>query len=383
MSKLLSQGSFGCVYYPSLNCQGKPELTKEYLSKLQKKDFNSENEKNIGKKIIEKIPDYKKFFVPILSVCDINISEIDDRELKKCNVVKKNEDSPFELQKMKYVKSKSVLSFIDTSTNPRKIIFNIIELYTFLLHSIELLANNEIVHFDLKNNNILFGLQANTPLIIDFGISIDMSKLINKATRNQYLGEYFYVYAPQYYIWPLEVHFINFLVHVKPVATKQDIQELCQKFVSENKGLESFSPQFKHRYYERAVSFLSKYANHTSKDVVIAELLGHYKTWDNYTLSVMYLNILSAVFKDKFPKKSFISHFAELLTLNIHPNPAKRHSIPDSLKIFHKMFYKSSHPEDYAKLLTNYSFDRKFAVKTIQAQDTALEILYNKLEGKK
>ena len=82
---------------------------------------------------------------------------------------------------MKYVNSKSVLSFIDTSTNPRKIIFNIIELYTFLLHSIELLANNEIVHFDLKNNNILFGLQANTPLIIDFGISIDMSKLINKA----------------------------------------------------------------------------------------------------------------------------------------------------------------------------------------------------------
>ena len=193
------------------------------------------------------------------------------------------------------------------STNPRKIIFNIIELYTFLLHSIELLAKNEIVHFDLKNNNILFGLQANTPLIIDFGISVDMSKLINKATRNQYLGEYFYVYAPQYYIWPLEVHFINFLVHVKPVATMEDIQDLCKKFVSENKGLESFSPQFKHRYYERAVSFLSKYANNSSKDAVVAELLGFFKTWDNYTLSVMYLNVLFAVFKDKFPQKSFIS----------------------------------------------------------------------------
>ena len=61
MSKLLSQGSFGCVYYPSLNCQGKPEITKDYLSKLQKKDFNSENEKNIGKKIIANVPNYKKF----------------------------------------------------------------------------------------------------------------------------------------------------------------------------------------------------------------------------------------------------------------------------------------------------------------------------------
>ena len=101
MSKLLSQGSFGCVYYPSLNCQGKSEVSKEYLSKLQKKDFNSENEKNIGKKIIANIPNYKKHFVPILYVCDVNISEIDDRELQKCNVVKKNSDVPFELQKMK------------------------------------------------------------------------------------------------------------------------------------------------------------------------------------------------------------------------------------------------------------------------------------------
>ena len=146
-----------------------------------------------------------------MSFCDVNISEIDSKELRKCNVVKKNLNVPFELQKMKYVNSKSVLSFVDSEANPRRIIFNVIELYTFLLHSIEILAKNEIVHFDLKNNNILFGLDAKTPLIIDFGISIDMSKLINKATRNKYLGEYFYVYAPQYYIWPLEVHFINFL----------------------------------------------------------------------------------------------------------------------------------------------------------------------------
>ena len=42
------------------------------------------------------------------------------------------------------------------------------------------------------------------------------------------------------------------------------------------------------------------------------------------------------------------------------------------------MFYKSNNPDDYVKLLTNYSFDRKFAVKTIKAQDTVLNILYNK-----
>ena len=47
------------------------------------------------------------------------------------------------------------------------------------------------------------------------------------------------------------------------------------------------------------------------------------------------------------------------------------------------MFYKTENPENYMKLLTNYSFDRQFAVKTIQAEDTALEILYNKQKKQK
>lgn len=378
MSKLLSQGSFGCVYYPSLSCKGKPEQTKDYLSKLQKKDFNSENEKLIGKKIIKNIPDYKKHFVPILSYCDINLSEIDSKELSKCNVVSKNETMRFELQKMKYVQSSLLFSFIDNSSNPRKIIFNMIELYSFIIHSIEILANNQIVHFDLKNDNILFSLQARTPLLIDFGISIDMDKLLNPLTRSQYLDNYFYVYAPQYYVWPLEVHFINYLVHVKPTANLEEIRQLCKKYVTENRGLDVFSENFKKEYYKRAVQSLSKYADYTSKDTVIAELIQHYKTWDNYSISILYLRILYAIFQGKYPNNSFIVSFSELLTLNIHPNPLKRKSLRDSLKIFHKLFYNSKNPENYMKLLTNFSFDRKIAMKSIKADDTALEMLYNK-----
>ena len=383
MSKLLSQGSFGCVYYPSLSCQGKPEVSKEYLSKLQKKDFNSDNEKNIGKKIIEKIPNYKKYFVPVLSYCDVNISEIDNKELSKCNVVIKNKNLPFELQKMKYVRSKSIFSFIDASTDPRRIIFNVIELYTILLHSIEMLANNEIVHFDLKNNNILFGDQAITPLIIDFGISVDMSKLINKATRNQYLSEYFYVYAPQYYVWPLDVHVINFLVHKKSTISLDDIKEMCKTYVQENKGLECFSPEFKQKYYQRAVNTLSKYTKETNKDIIIADLLKNFKSWDNYTLSIMYLTIIQAIYKDKIPNNSFITHFTELLTLNIHPDPLKRKTISETLKIFNKMFYKTDDPDKYRELLENFSFDQEHAIKTIRDQDTALDILFNKIIKKK
>ena len=49
MSKLLAQGGFGCIYYPGINCDGK-SIKEEYkiVSKLQKKNYTSDNEIKIG-----------------------------------------------------------------------------------------------------------------------------------------------------------------------------------------------------------------------------------------------------------------------------------------------------------------------------------------------
>ena len=43
------------------------------------------------------------------------------------------------------------------------------------------------------------------PQMIDFGISIPIAQLTPQNRKN-----YFYVFAPEYYLWPLEVHIINF-----------------------------------------------------------------------------------------------------------------------------------------------------------------------------
>ena len=66
MSELLSQGGYGCVYYPALTCSGKSESSKKHVSKLQRKDWAAQNEIEIGNKIIT-IPNYKLYFLPITS----------------------------------------------------------------------------------------------------------------------------------------------------------------------------------------------------------------------------------------------------------------------------------------------------------------------------
>ena len=43
----LGQGSYGCVYYPGIDCKGKKN-TKKTVTKVQEINFYSKNEKIIG-----------------------------------------------------------------------------------------------------------------------------------------------------------------------------------------------------------------------------------------------------------------------------------------------------------------------------------------------
>ena len=58
--------------------------------------------------------------------------------------------------------------------------------------------------------NILYSIQKKMPIIIDYGLSINMNNI-----NNMNLNEVFYTYAPQYYVWPLEVHYLGLLYNVE------------------------------------------------------------------------------------------------------------------------------------------------------------------------
>ena len=52
-SKVINQGGFGCIFYPSLSCKNqrnreKEKGEKEYVSKLVERNFSSKNEIDIG-----------------------------------------------------------------------------------------------------------------------------------------------------------------------------------------------------------------------------------------------------------------------------------------------------------------------------------------------
>ena len=90
--KLISEGGYGCVYYPHLDCSLKESTTNkdEYISKVQRYNDAAKNEINIGN-IVKTIKNYKNFFAPII---DSSISTCNDCSRNVMNSTLSTEDIP-------------------------------------------------------------------------------------------------------------------------------------------------------------------------------------------------------------------------------------------------------------------------------------------------
>ena len=355
MSKLIDQGGFGCVFYPGIECDGSISKNPKYISKLHKKSYHVINEYNIGKKIT-KIPLYRYYFAPIVNMCNIDIAKIDKRERDMCRVITRTgNNSKFVIMKMPYIKNVSLIKYITNSNIDKKeIVAYIMDSYKFLLHSLNMLNSSGIVHFDLKIPNILFEVKTKNPIIIDFGLSLSMDDLGPKT-----YSKYFYTYNAAYYVWPVDVHIINYVINVNSNLTYEELVILVDTNIKTNTALSIFSEGFVKRYRDLMINAYKKYTNVPVENVV-TELVKNCNTWDIYSLSVMFLQLVRFMSYDGFTDNKLIKEFSELLLLNIHPNAARRLSFDETKKRYKKLFSLDVSVDGYESLLNN--FDKKIFV---------------------
>lgn len=343
MSKLLSYGGFGCVFYPAFNCNGKL-LTDKYVTKIQKNNFNSNNEINISY-TIKKIDNYDKYFVPIISSCTVNLNKIKKNNIKECKLIKNFQSKNYISLKLKYFDSYKIhflykyLEKINSNIQLSIFLFNS---YKLLLESLKKLFSVNIIHFDFKTDNILFDKNTYYPKIIDFGISIDLNKLNVDNIRN-----YFYIYAPDYYIWCLEIHFINYLLYEKNTIDHNDIENITNLYFNNNlfKKLDQNDINV---LINNSIDFYSKYIGKNRKNI-ISDLLKFSGTWDNYSLSILFLTMID--------KKQI--NFYNILFKNIDSNPNNRFSLDNTLEKFNQFMseidFNSIFIDNRYDLLTNYN----------------------------
>ena len=367
----LGSGGYGCVFYPEISCKGKETKNINFLSKIVEKDYNSDNEIIIGKVLKQKMEKWienplDNHFAPVISHCDVKVGDFDFEEKEKCEMLTKERDDYYVLFKIKHISGNTFDDIIIQNSNNALIMLMFTSSYTHLLKSLQMLKHAKICHFDIKAANIVYDDVKSLPIIIDFGLSIDIAALVESLERweaatagdasaieteeekNKKLNNSFYMYDTIYYIWPLEVHLINYILHQNDTLTKPAMRKMAKDYVKNNIVLRAFSPSFIKKYEEECYYELSKYIGKDS-DAIIQRILKYWHTWDNYGLSLLYIKLLYYLIRNNdgaLIKNKFITFFIELCLKNIHPNPKKRLSVEETLKLFNLFLYNQQIDKD-------------------------------------
>ena len=382
-TKLISQGTFGCIFYPAIECDGSISKNKKYASKLVKNNKTDLNEYLIGK-IIKRIKLYEYYYAPVTNMCSINLAKIDKRERDMCKIIRNRNSkglglglglgldtsssldstTGYAIMKIPFIENISIIDyFTHPDTDKKEILTYILYSYDYLLQNIETLNKNRIIHFDLKLSNILIEKSKKIPIIIDFGLSIPLEDI-----RPETYKKYFYAYSPSYYIWCIEIHIICYLVKVNPILTKDALTGLVDEYVQNNIGLKIFSDTFVRRFRDTAIEYYTKHVVDTgeTRDKIIIKLLKYIKTWDSYSLSLMFLCFIQFISLSGFIHNKLIIEFSKVLILNFHPNPEKRLSFDETKKKYNAIFNVDETTQSYKKLLHN--FNRGLFVSKTQAE---------------
>jgi len=343
---LISEGGYGCVYHPDLK-----EQNDKYVSKVQlKNSFAYKNEVFISNLLKDaKKRGIKDFFGLIEKSENIDIRKLKD----ECSITKKYQSNQFGLLKIEYVGKYNYQEYLLNLNQNKNALKNaflyLVETYIRLLKAISILTENRIVHFDLKDNNIIFNETKKIPIIIDFGLSISLDNIKGN------LENYFYVYAPEYYYWPLEVHYLNFIINKNSNPTREDIEEMANLYVKGNTILqENFSTSFLKNYKIECLRILTTYQQ-MSDNEAIDYILKSAITWDNYSLSILFLKYLKFFNPLGFIKNAFTIYFTSLLLENIHPDTQKRNEAEKTLEKFELFFYDEeiNNTKNFLEILEN------------------------------
>jgi len=345
---LISEGGYGCIYHPSLTKTGKDTDQSQYVSKLQVKNFASSNETKIGL-MIKEIFNYINYFAPIISSQTIKIGTFDKKAKNICSAYQRNPKQKFVLSKLHYLEGYVLNNYIIQNLNSRKLFMYLLDCFQHILSGILKLNNQNIIHFDLKGENIIFNDKLNIPIIIDFGLSIPL-KSVESNLKN-----YFYIYAPSYYYWPIEVHFLNYIIHINKEPKMADIEKISKEYVHGHSILHSiFSKDFINKYERLCIQILETLLP-LSYDKKVKKVLEMASTWDNYSLSVIYLKYMYYFNVKGFVQNSFIIFFTKLLTQNIHPNYLQRHSIEGTIHSYDSFWYDEAihKASNFVEILAN------------------------------
>jgi serine/threonine protein kinase len=396
--ELINQGSFGCVFRPNIPCEKSQAPNKKYISKIQLNDENITNEFAIGEQL-QTIPLYYLHYSPILSKCVVSIQSLNKEQVEKCDILKNyNESSPqtspqsspqtspppqppsLISTKIKYVGNKNIEEYlwsVPSSTFKSKVLY----CFYYVLQSIHKMNEKGIIHYDIKEKNIMYDEYIQAPLLIDFGLSfipesIKESSIPNLLESNPPKptppgptppSTIFYT-KRVYPYWCIEIFILSYtinrikeesyeivdennnpqVIHLKPTdfdkansnVTETKIDELLRTYKTEIENFfkEYMKTQFSQSKIDTCIESMKTYLmdfNGTSwSENVFTKLFVQdiYNTWDIYSLAITFACILDKNLTEENMEE--YQPFLDLLHSILFSIPTERPNYDKIMEIF-------------------------------------------------
>jgi hypothetical protein len=363
--KINSNISDNCIFYTN-KIHKKPHHSKKYISEIVSYTPLLNNEITNVNTIKHRISDYKNHFFVYSDYHKIKKRELNDNveynnsdnnEIFYENIISQKDDGEylFKFENKQCIYFKDYLKSLSSS---RKYIFQLIHYYKYLLDGIQKLVSINIVHGNIQINNIIIVKDNDTSdkvCFTDFRNSIE----IQNDSKNKIPLLHLNNIRKLNMYNPIEFYLISYMLTRKVKSLSQyNIHILIERIFKEEieQILKPFGDTVYDEYVNEAKEYYSKYVNKTIEDIW-SDMCIWYFSWDNYSLSVVYLNILIGLHKylinkiqnedsesninekNNIIKNRFLISFMKLLVTNIHPNPNKRKTNLKTLEIFDNIIY--------------------------------------------
>jgi len=301
--KKRSQGTYGCVYYPSIPCESSSKIkdNANYITKIQKDNSVMRNEQEIAIIIQEKIPNYEHYFGPIHDVCEVDLSKLEENN--KCDILNEEKKQVINSYRIKYLGESAVdkqLELWHGNLNERDYAMRVIDMIIYVLFSLnKILTDGEILHNDTKCNNIMYYEKNYSPIIIDFGLSISLEKGMDKIKLNfQSDKSIFWLYGFEYML----LNKINTTEKINVQILKKYLDEFIEKYSFNEYVTESTKSKIKAGYLNQIDKWTNKQTS-IDKNTLFETIFNSSKeTWDLYSFMTDLISRINPAKKGEQPK---------------------------------------------------------------------------------
>lgn len=188
MSEVVGEGTYGCVTKPSLACKQKQNYTNKVSKVMKTVDARKEKKEF---KILEAIPGIDKYVIDGPVLCQPRLDETFYTTVSKCQTkrVKQTFNSnPANLSLLLLENGGVNLNqfgriMYPTISNQEKNIFltSLLELFK----GVAFFNKNNIIHQDIKSDNMVYNIKNGVAKFIDFGLMVKKDAFIKQSNENK------------------------------------------------------------------------------------------------------------------------------------------------------------------------------------------------------